>query len=72
MPKNTKIKMTQLNPNSVYCGYGRLDIFGSLKQKLTLRPYKYIYIYIYLYDFKKLNITKTKNLVLYVKLIITN
>ena len=68
MPKNTKIKMTQLNPNSVYCGYGRLDTFGSLKQKLTLRHY----IYIYLYDFKKLNITKTKNLVLYVKLIITN
>ena len=66
MPKNTKIKMTQLNPNSVYCGYGRLDIFGSLKQKLTLRPF------IYIYDFKKLNITKTKNLVLYVKLIITN
>ena len=69
MPKNTKIKMTQLNPNSVYCGYGRLDIFGSLKQKLMLRPF--IYIYIYIYDFKKLNITKTKNLVLYVKLIIT-
>ena len=66
MPKNTKIKMTQLNPNSVYCGYGRLDIFGSLKQKLTLRPF------IYIYDFKKLNITKTKNFVLYVKLIITN
>ena len=58
--------MTQLNPNSVYCGYGQLDIFGSLKQKLTLRPY------IYIYDFKKLNITKKKNLVLYVKLIITN
>ena len=68
MPKNTKIKMTQLNPKSVYCGYGRLYTFGSLKQKLTLRPF----IYIYIYDFKKLNITKTKNLVLYVKLIITN
>ena len=48
MPKNTKIKMTQLNPNSVYCGYGQLDTFGSLKQKLTLRPYIYIYIYIYM------------------------
>ena len=45
MPKNTKIKMTQLNPKSVYCGYGRLYTFGSLKQKLTLRPFIYIYIY---------------------------